>query len=321
MISYDYTLSHQGLKSNVSCSYAPTEPFKISSLSPTGPILAVIYNISCTGQGKTDVLTYSLHSTWGNNTLAYWACQDEIPTASYTIYLSGFGLPGGYMKTVGNVNCVINPIQSAIYSVMYRSTEDIFSATEANAPTPIIFSTLINNSLTGLGELIVNSQNYESNLFAEMIIDWGLGSFGLPANSDLPSPQYLTLYEQMIQGIIEYEVCPVNYFIPFLFLNVCHLTDDLPSVDLFNTSQSPFLLQSHGDWATEIRGIRLVHDQGQHRFFDSHNNHQPGRLGRSLSGYDHRERWWLHVSSFPSQTGHIWWKCWWGRGDIWWMDA
>jgi hypothetical protein len=30
----------------------------------------------------------------------------------------------------------------------------------------------------------------------------------------------LSLYEQMIQGIIEYEVCPVNYSVPFLSLIV-----------------------------------------------------------------------------------------------------
>ena len=216
MISYHYTLKQQGLASNVSCSYTPTHPFNASSLFPGPVTLAVIFNVSCASLGKTDVLTNNLYSAWSNNTLAYWACQDEMPTASYTIYLSGFGLLSGYKKTVGNVACVINPIQSALYSVMYRSTEDIFSATEANAPSPITFSTLINTALTGLRELIVNSQNYESNLFAEMIIDWGLGSFGPPANPDLPSPQYLTLYEQMIQGIIEYEVCPVNYFIPFL---------------------------------------------------------------------------------------------------------
>ncbi|KIJ90094.1 hypothetical protein K443DRAFT_576058, partial [Laccaria amethystina LaAM-08-1] len=140
--------------------------------------------------------------------LIYWACQDEIPTASYTVYLAGIGVPvsGGYPEMVGNVICVINPIQAAIYSVMYRSTEDIFSATEANASSPITFSTLINNALVGLGKLITYSQNFDDNLFAEMILNFGLKSFGLPADPDLPPPQYLSIYEQMIQGVIEYEM-------------------------------------------------------------------------------------------------------------------
>ena len=306
MISYDYTLNHQGLKSNVSCSYTTTYPFSsFAVLDPIGfPTTTLTYNVNCTGQGKTDALINlpPPESAITHDALIYWACQDEIPTASYTIYLAGFG---GYNNTVGNVTCVINPIQSAIYSVMYRSTEDIFSVTEANASSPIRFSTLINDALVGLRKLISNSQNFDDNLLAEMILDFGLKSFGLPADPDLPPPQYLSIYEQMIQGIIEYEVCPVNYFIPFLSLIFCHLTDDLPSVDLFDTSRCPFLLQSHGDWPTEIRGIRLVHDECQHRLFDPNNDRQPGRLVRSLSSYGHRERWWLRVSSIPDQTSHI----------------
>ena len=152
---------------------------------------------------------------------------------------------------------------------MYQSTDDIFSATEAGASSPITFPTLIDNALVGLGTLISDSQNFESNHFAETILDSGLRALGPSADSDLQSPLYLRMYEQMIQGIIEDKVCPVNYFVPFLLLIVCHLTDDLPSVNLFDTSQCPILLQSHGDWA----------------------------IVRS-SSYDHRERWWLCVSSF-----------------------
>jgi hypothetical protein len=214
MISYDYTLNQQGLKSNVSCSYATTYPFKLASLSPAGSaVLAISYNASCAGQGKTDALINvpAFRSSWTNNTLVYWACQDKIATASYTVYLAGVI---GYKDLVGNITCTINPVQSAIYSVMYQSTEDIFSATEANASFPITFSTLISNALMGLGELISDSQNYETNLFAQTVLDLGFKTFGPPA--DLPPPQYLSLYEQMIQGIIEYEVRPVNYFIPFL---------------------------------------------------------------------------------------------------------
>ena len=273
MISYDYTLNQQGLKSNVSCNYTETFPFRAVSLDAGNPaILAIDYNVSCTDQGETDALTNvpAFRSAWSNNTLVYWACQDEIPTASYTIYLAGLT---DYKKTVGNITCVINPIQSAIYSMKYRSTEDIFSATEANASSPITFSTLINNALVGLGALISDSQNYESNLFAETILDSGLRALGPSADPELQSPQYLSMYEQMIQGVIEYEVCPVKYFLPSLSLIVCHLTDDIPSVDLFDTSQCSFLLQSHGDWAIAIRGIRLVHDEVQHRLFDSNNDH------------------------------------------------
>ena len=215
MISYDYTLNHQGLNSNVSCSYAQTRPFVFQGLDP-GYNLAIQYNVSCASLGGAEVLTNigAFRQVYSNSTLVYWACQDQIPTASYTIYLSGINF---YGPTVGNINCVINPIQSAIYSVMYRSTEGIFTATETNASSTITFSALISNALVGLGELVTDSQNYETNLFAETINSLGLKAFGTEAEQ---SPQYLRLYEQMIQGIIEYEVCPVNYFIPFLSLIV-----------------------------------------------------------------------------------------------------
>ena len=218
MISYDYTLNQQGLKSNVSCGYFDTTPlaaFRADPLSPDA-ILAITYNASCAAQGKTEALIdVPFLTPFSNNTLAYWACQDKTSTASYTIYLAGFY---GYLRRLGNVTCVINPIQSATYSVMYTSTEDIFSATEANGSSPITFSKLINNALVGLGGLISDSQNYDANLFAETILDFGLRLFGPSADPDLPYPQYLSVYEQMIQGIIEYEVCPVNFFIPYLSL-------------------------------------------------------------------------------------------------------
>ncbi|KIJ97281.1 hypothetical protein K443DRAFT_632242 [Laccaria amethystina LaAM-08-1] len=204
VILYDYTVNQQGLKSNVSCSYAQTNPFN-GTLLESSVASTIIYNVNCTAQGKTDALINvpTFKSTWTNNTLLYWACRDEIPTASYTIYLAG-GL-GYYGHLVGNIICVVNPIQSTMYSVMYRSTEDIFTATETNASSPFRFSTLINNAMVGLGQLISDSQNYDANLFVETILDLGLKFFDPPV--DLRPPrQYLSLYEQMIQGIIEYEV-------------------------------------------------------------------------------------------------------------------
>ena len=216
VISYDYNLNQQGLKSNVNCSYAPTHPFHGAYFPPNSSTpLAIAYHVNCTDQGKTDLINVPvLQSPWTNKTLVYWACQDKIPTASYTIYLAGVF---EYESWVGNITCVVNPIQSTMYSVMYRSTEDVFSAMEANFPSsPITLSTIINKALAQLGQLISDSQNYDDNIFAETIIDLGIKSFGSPA--DMPPAQYLSLYEQMIQGIIEYEVCPVNYFISLLSL-------------------------------------------------------------------------------------------------------
>ena len=96
---------------------------------------------------------------------------------------------------------------------MYRSTEDVFSATEPNASSPIAFSALINYALVGLADFISDSQNYQNNVFAETVINLGVNIFNLPVDS-IQSPVYLRMYEQMIQGIIDYEVCPINH-IPF----------------------------------------------------------------------------------------------------------
>ena len=65
------------------------------------------------------------------------------------------------------------------------------------------------------------SQNYGDNILVEMIINLGFKSFAVPADPDLPPPQYLILYEHMIQGIIEYEVRPINYFIAFFISHRC----------------------------------------------------------------------------------------------------
>ena len=175
-------------------------PFELSSLSPPGfPVLTLTYNVSCADLEKLDMLTVgSFYSAWGNNTLVYWACQDLTLTASYTIYLAGLY---GYANKIGKITCVINPIQSTLYSVMYRLTEDIFSATEANASSPkaITFPTLINDVLLGLGVIVSDSQNYDANLFAEPILDFGLRSFGPSADLvDVQPVLYLSICEQMI---------------------------------------------------------------------------------------------------------------------------
>ena len=121
MNAYDYTLNQQGLRSSITCSNTETNPFSFASAGPLSSdvALAIAYNASCANQGEMDTLNVpKLFSTWGNSTLVYWACKSGILTASYTIYLTARFY--GYTNTVGNVTCVINPIQSAIYGVMYR---------------------------------------------------------------------------------------------------------------------------------------------------------------------------------------------------------
>lgn len=222
MVSYDYTLEQQGLTSNVSCKFLPgTNLFhgKVSSLIPgdaATAAVAVQYNLTCSDYGQLEVLTNVPYfpSTYGNNTLVYWACQSAsnvMPTNSYSIYLAGVGNAHGYNATFGSMNCSVQPIQTAIIPVKYNSTTNIFSAAQ---PAPessqnITFSSLLTHALTGLGEIVSEGQNFETNLVAESVLTFAYKSFNVPVN-DIQNPNYLRLFEQIIQGILEYEVCSVD---------------------------------------------------------------------------------------------------------------
>ena len=209
MTSYNYTLNHQGLSSNISCRYATETPVTFSGLVPDAPLIQ--YNANCAEIGEAEVLSSAVvafRSLYGNNTLIYWPCQSApgSQTQSYSIYLSGLGI--GYGTNVGNITCTVSPIQTAIFPVKYQSTRGIFSAMQPNATSPIAFSELISLALQALGQIIYEGQNWETNLFIESVITFGVKSFNLPPHQQ--NDTYLQLYEKMIQGILEYQVCPVN---------------------------------------------------------------------------------------------------------------
>jgi hypothetical protein len=54
----------------------------------------------------------------------------------------------------------------------------------------------------------MEGQNIQSNLLAESIIAFGINDFHLQPYAR--NETYLRLYEEMINGILEYEVCLVN---------------------------------------------------------------------------------------------------------------
>lgn len=205
---YNYTLHHQGVASNISCSYQQTSPIVYQSLNDT-----VSYNVpSCAALGQTRFLTNvtSFRSIFGNNTLMYWACQSAPNNArppSYSIYLRG--VRGSYDGSVGNISCTVSPIHPATFPITYQSTSGIFSAGDAlsaNEPgtySPTAYSLLANYTFTGLGGVIEQGQNFDSNLVAESVITFGVKSFELKPY--LKNSTYLRLYERMIQGILEYQ--------------------------------------------------------------------------------------------------------------------
>ena len=171
------------------------------------------YSASCTDTGLTDVLTNELQLSMPNtnNTLTFWACQ-SAPAAglepTYYIYLRG---RQNYETAIGNITCTLYPIQPAVFSVMYQSALNIFTASmKPTATFPNTFPNFIELALVALSGVVWEGQNVESNLVAESVITFGVKSFNLPPYNK--ADEYLRLYEKMIQGIIEYEVCLVNQF-------------------------------------------------------------------------------------------------------------
>jgi hypothetical protein len=211
MISYNYTLNNQGLSSNVSCSYQPTSPLVFASSNNT-----LTYNVpSCRAIGQASIFLTGVpwfQTVLGSNTLIFWACQSAPNTTQapfYSIYLRGIG--GGYEHNIGNITCVVSPLRPAIFPVTYHSSGRVFSAgailpaNESAISSPSPFSLLVNQTLVAFGGLISASQNSASNLAAEMVITFGMKSFKLKPYEY--SDKYLRLFEQLIQGILEYEVC------------------------------------------------------------------------------------------------------------------
>ena len=103
IISYNYTLAHQGLAVNVSCSYAPTCNVEVRALVPNSTV-ALDYSANCTQLGGSEVSPDAtpLRSVNGNSTLVYWPCQagKETQVPSYSIYMCGRNF---YKTPIGNM--------------------------------------------------------------------------------------------------------------------------------------------------------------------------------------------------------------------------
>jgi len=207
MISYNYTLNQQGFASDITCEYDEQSPIIFAPVPGYANMLA--YNASCSDRGLatvlTDVLDYLTLNT--DNTLTFWACK-SIPTdgkePAYYIYLRG----RENYATIADLTCRVTSIQPAIFPVEYQSAPSIFSSKDSNTTFANTTPGLMELALAGLGAVIWEGQNIRSNLVADTVITFGVKDFQLLP--DKRNETYLRLYEAMIQGIIEYEVCLVN---------------------------------------------------------------------------------------------------------------
>ena len=216
IISYNYTLDHQGIAADVSCSHEPICNVAVTALVPNSSVV-LQYSASCASLGGTEISADAtpLRSPNTNSTLVYWPCRSASngTLPSYSIYMCGRHF---YQTPIGNITCTVSP-QTAIFPVTFQSTSGVFSTHAPRAFSPIAVSTIIDDSLLGLGNVIADGQNFQTNLIVESINTFAVKSFGLRQYES--SPQFLRLLERMIQGILEYEVCPVNSF-HFIYLIV-----------------------------------------------------------------------------------------------------
>ena len=210
ILSYNYTLNHQGLTSNISCIYDTQSPITYS-VEPSSYKSGTVYG-SCKGLADLRI-GENYHMPYADaGTLAFWACPSistEQKDPAYYIYLRGCG--GSYESEIGNISCSVSLTQPAVFPVTYQSSTHLFSAQEqikASETHYTLTNNPIENAIVSLWDVLTLAQNLENNLVAESVMDLGVQAFGL-----LPSgqnAQYLLLYEAMIQGILEDQVCTAN---------------------------------------------------------------------------------------------------------------
>jgi hypothetical protein len=212
MLSYNYTLNHQGLNANVSCFYDTTSPIEYRSIGGIDTDRIISSNGTCdAAAGLQDVLEkvvdYTTLNT--NNTLTYWACK-QIPQPgtldpTYFVYLRG---RVNYRTTIGNITCRISPMRAQDYSVRYESLLGYFVSQSTTDPEqPPLRSTFyrfVEWGLVGLGNVVWETQNWNSNMFAEAVFSAAAKNFNLTTYEK--HDKYLPLYEGLIEGVLHYQV-------------------------------------------------------------------------------------------------------------------
>ena len=190
---YNYTLHQQGITSDISCSRDSQSPVQVY---PSDQGLGTVqFNGTCDGQDVVLPNMQTFTSLNSNNSLTFWACKSLGTNASsYLLYLRGLQ---NYAQSIGNITCTAS-IQPAILPVTYASWLDGFQSDDVIETSPTTFSGFIDQAVGELGTLIADAQTPQLNLVADSVTALGFRYPGLP--------DYLSLYEAMLQGILEYEV-------------------------------------------------------------------------------------------------------------------
>ena len=200
--SYRYSLDLQGLSSGVKCEYTPSSPV-VFNLTFEG----VFQNLGSCPSGQ-DVLPERtlLFSVISRHTLGSWICGQgsRNPDGSFGTYLLHLRGYRDYDRNIGNITCTISPVQPAIYPVTFSTKAGVFTSAEPRLLFPSSPSDLVRQSIMAISSIVTESQGLAANIVAESVITSGVKSFGLPPYAQ--DPQYLRLFEAMLQGMLEYQV-------------------------------------------------------------------------------------------------------------------
>ena len=208
ILSYNYTIQHQGLATDISCSYDILSPITFSP----APNNMVTPQASCEAIRQIECLSREnlVSTTDTDQTLTFWACKSILLAEkgpAYYIYLRGRGKT--YEKSIGNITCIVFPAQPALFPVMYQSSTRFFSTQEriTTSPPAIAFSLFIEQAISILGIEVQRAQTAGVNLLAESAKVLGIqAGFGPYEKNE----KYLPLYGAMIQGILVDDVCTAS---------------------------------------------------------------------------------------------------------------
>ena len=146
---YNYSLNLQGISNNVSCSYVTDSPVNFSlSFAPT----AYVWQFNGTCPPGQDFLGTTAWATIpSNNTLGFWACETATSGNAYNMYLRGIK---NYYRSIGNITCIVQPVQPAIFKLDYTGTAGVFHSTQTAISTSSGTSTeLIRRAVGALGNV------------------------------------------------------------------------------------------------------------------------------------------------------------------------
>jgi len=198
-LSHNYTLELQGVSNNVTCAYT----------SYANVTFIGIYDWTVSGICQQPTETFLNPPAYAvspsNHTLGFWACR-RSPTGqsynmSYDLFLRG---TNHYESNIGNVTCTISSTQ-VVVSLTYSSHLGAFT-TQRHSSTSLKNNTkLMDTAVQGVGDVLWKAQSRETNLVGDMMVGLAGGFLKLPTHAE--DTRYLRLFEAVIQGILDHQVC------------------------------------------------------------------------------------------------------------------